>query len=255
MALLFSVGLVLAGNAFAGPENNKNFVTQTELDSAINAIELTPGPQGPAGPAGATGPTGTFPAGTAIGDMQYWNGTAWVMIPVGDHNTTLRNCDGVPTWVVASCPSIQLGDTGPAGGIVFYITDAGAHGLEAAPVDHIDAPWGCVGTVITGADGFAVGTGAQNTADILEGCNEAGIAARIAADYSLNGFDDWYLPSKDELNQLHINRDVVGGFADGLYWSSTEDNSYRAWFQNVFSGYQGRFTKDRTLRVRAVRAF
>jgi hypothetical protein len=177
-------------------------------------------------------------------------------IPAGDNNTTLRNCDGVPTWVVTSCP-FQIGDTGPAGGKVFYLSDAtGLHGLEAAPVDQSrKAPWGCWGETIFGADGDAVGTGAKNTADILADCNEAGIAARIAADYTLNGFDDWYLPSHDELNLLYQQKDAVGGFADDYYWSSTEKDKYYAWNRNFYLGYQYFNPKTNWFGVRAVRAF
>jgi hypothetical protein len=103
----------------------------------------------------------------------------------------------------------EIGDIGPAGGIVFYITDSGSHGFEAAPTDQAipfspGAAWGCFGTGITGANGTAIGTGAQNTDDILAGCVEAGIAARFAGDFSLNGYTDWFLPSRDELNELYI---------------------------------------------------
>ena len=48
---------------------------------------------------------------------------------------------------------------------------------------------------------------------------------------------------------------AVGGFASAYYWSSTENNSYRAWGQYFGNGYQGFYNKDSTIRVRAVRAF
>lgn len=116
----------------------------------------------------------------------------------------------------------QIGDKGPAGGIVFYITDGGNHGLEAAHEDQGMAPWGCYGTrMLVGAYAPAVGQGAQNTATIIAGCSQVGIAARIASDYSYSGYDDWFLPSRDELNLLHQQRFVLG--ITGLeYWSSTE---------------------------------
>jgi uncharacterized protein (TIGR02145 family) len=44
------------------------------------------------------GPKGSFPTGTNVGDMQYWNGSQWVMIPNGQSGTTLKNCDGQITW-------------------------------------------------------------------------------------------------------------------------------------------------------------
>jgi len=55
----------------------------------------TPGPEGPEGPQGIPG---SFPAGNSPGDMQYWNGTEWVMIPAGLTNQTLTFCEGVPQW-------------------------------------------------------------------------------------------------------------------------------------------------------------
>jgi hypothetical protein len=156
-----------------------------------------------------------------------------------------------------------IGDTGPAGGKVFYITDGGSHGLEAAPVDQVGplipgAEWGCVGAFIIGADGTVIGTGAQNTADILVGCTDTPIAADIAAGYSLNGFSDWFLPSKDELNELYLNKDVVGGLSNfGNYWSSSQLDARFSWGQLFSNGNQGGYNKDGLpgVGVRAVRAF
>jgi hypothetical protein len=148
-----------------------------------------------------------------------------------------------------------IGDPGPAGGIVFYVDASKLHGLEAAPADQSSAAWGCYGTLINGADGTAVGTGAQNTAAILAGCLSAGIAARIADDYTLNGYAGWFLPSQDELNLLYQQKAVVGGFANDYYWSSTDFSSNYAWYQDFIYGAQHYGNKYFTLRVRAVRAF
>jgi hypothetical protein len=142
------------------------------------------------------------------------------------------------------------------GGIVAYIDSSGTHGLIAAPSDLGGAPWGCSGTEISGADGTAIGTGNQNTIDIMTGCSEAGIAARLCGDLVLGGYSDWYLPSKDELNQLYINRFAIGGFASNFYWSSTEYGSSSVlWVQNFNIGAQDYVNKYYNLNVRAVRAF
>jgi hypothetical protein len=156
-----------------------------------------------------------------------------------------------------------IGDTGPAGGWVFHITDGGLHGLEAAPVDQsAGALWGCFGTLITGADGSLVGTGAQNTGDIVTWCMDAGIAARIANNYSSNGFNDWFLPSFDELNLMYLNIGQgsappvnIGGFAPSSYWSSSEFNGDIAVYQAFTSGFQGGSEKNFPRGVRAIRAF
>ena len=152
------------------------------------------------------------------------------------------------------------------GGKIAYILVSGdpgydanvPHGLIAAASDQSTASqWGCLGTAIPGADGTALGTGNQNTIDIMVGCATAGIAARLCGDLILNGYSDWYLPSKDELNKLYINQVAVSGFSSGIYWSSSEFDNASAWYQNFVSGYQYGYPKVSagTGYVRAVRAF
>ena len=82
------------------------------------------------------------------------------------------------------------------GGIVFYIDETGEHGLVAAMEDLGQYVWGCYGTEISGADGQAIGTGYQNTLDIVSGCSETPIAASLALAYESQGYSDWYLPSR-----------------------------------------------------------
>ena len=172
---------------------------------------------------------------------------------------------------------VAIGDV-YQGGIIFYILtedDNGyktgeVHGLIAATEDQIttagaewgtagSAEWGCYETEILEANGTAIGTGAQNTINILAECSEDGIAAKLCADYivTIDGatYDDWFLPSKDELNLLYLERDVVGGFAKFSYYSSSQDNNISAWYHNFIDGIQGKVLKNIKRRVRAVRAF
>ena len=116
------------------------------------------------------------------------------------------------------------------GGIVFYF-DGNGGGLVCAESDQsTNAEWGCYGTTI-GGTGTAIGTGAANTAAIVAGCGEAGIAARLCNDLVLNNHDDWFLPSKYELNLMYQNLELagIGGFAADYYWSSSESSSPYAW--------------------------
>ncbi|AEJ02506.1 hypothetical protein Nit79A3_2752 [Nitrosomonas sp. Is79A3] len=168
----------------------------------------------------------------------------------------------------SAIPIYEIGKTGPAGGIVFHISDGGGnrvrghHGLEVAPVDQGMAAWGCYATEITGANGAAIGTGAKNTTDILTGCTEPGIAAELATNYELNGYTDWFLPSLEELNLIRRNLFPLelGGFLGG-YWTSTEvsttGDSGFAWANNFDydNSPQVRTPTNTQLMARAVRAF
>jgi hypothetical protein len=141
------------------------------------------------------------------------------------------------------------------GGIVFYL-DGNGGGLVCAESDQSSGQWGCYGTSISGTS-TGIGTGAANTAAIVAGCSESGIAARICNNLVLNGYSDWFLPSKDELNLMYQNLKLagIGGFADDDYWSSSEGSSSYAWIRSFIDGYQYSNYKDDGSRVRAVRAF
>lgn len=66
--------------------------------------------------------------------------------------------------------------------------------------------------------------------------------------------DGWRLPTRDELNLIYENKNVVGGFANDYYWSSTENDNFNAWYQSFLSGNQYANPKNATYYVRAVRA-
>ncbi len=159
---------------------------------------------------------------------------------------------------------IAIGDF-HEGGIVFYIDSSGEQGLVVALSDQsFEAPWGCPPIVVQGADATQLGTGAQNTVDINSSCSTAGIAAALCADLQLNGFDDWFLPSQDELNELYITADAIeqaiidnGGnaFDDTEYWTSSQQTSNTVFAQNFNGGTQLAFPEDQLKNVRAIRAF
>jgi hypothetical protein len=54
---------------------------------------------------------------------------------------------------------------------------------------------------------------------------------------------------------MYSVKNSIGGFASGIYWSSTEKDHDDAWGQNFYGGIQGNFNKVNTYYVRAVRAF
>jgi hypothetical protein len=181
----------------------------------------------------------------------------------GCTDPTATNYDSLANTDDGSCIyPLAIGDT-HQGGIIFYL-DGNGGGLIAAPTDQSSgAEWGCYGTLISGADGTAIGTGNQNTIDILAGCTTPGIAADICANLTLNGYSDWFLPSKDELNKMYLNIGQgntlglgnIGGFASNYYWSSTDGGYGTAWRQGFASGVQNYYNKNLSVNVRAVRAF
>jgi len=144
------------------------------------------------------------------------------------------------------------------GGKIAYIDGTGIHGFIVTTSDLTAAQWGWTGTEITGADGTAIGTGNQNTIDIITAISTSGIAARVCNDLIVDEYSDWYLPSKNELNQLYINRATLGGFVTSgyvYYLSSSEFNAANAWGQEFTNGSQGTVAKNTNTKFRAIRSF
>jgi hypothetical protein len=155
----------------------------------------------------------------------------------------------------------KIGDTGPAGGIVFYdrgFTEEGSRYLEAAPAEtEFEAEWGAYGTDVAGTS-TEVGSGKQNTRliiDKLEALGETGMAAQLCACLNFNGYNDWFLPSKDELDLMYKNlqQKGLGEFGDHFYWFSSQYDYQFAWIQNFGDGNQYKY--DKGGYVRAIRAF
>ena len=154
------------------------------------------------------------------------------------------------------------------GGIVFYVDGTGQHGLVSAMEDVGKFKWGCFGTEISGADGQSIGTGYQNTLDIVSGCSQTQTGAYQALAYESGGYSDWYLPSIDELVEMYYTigdgscLGNIGGFAGGggvckCYLSSSEDSSSGAYYVNfsIRSGVVSAFNKGTPIKIRAIRAF
>jgi hypothetical protein len=189
-----------------------------------------------------------------------------------------------PVTIYAQWTPYVIRDIGPAGGYIFYdkgnyskvgftivkaapdpvpITPiyVGWRYLEAAPVstEFYNIQWGSYGTLIGGTE-TGIGAGQSNTTTIVTWLNthsETGRAAQLCNDLAIEGYIDWFLPSKDELNLMYTNLKLhgVGGFAADGYWSSSEGITYLAWAQDFSTGLQFVNYKNYSDRVRAVRAF
>ncbi|NLJ43069.1 MAG: TonB-dependent receptor plug domain-containing protein [Bacteroidales bacterium] len=142
------------------------------------------------------------------------------------------------------------------GGYIFYIDKTGEHGLVCAPSDlQQTSAWG--NCIPAGAAGKAPGTGKTNTEEIIRGCNEIPTAAGLCHDLVMNGYNDWFLPSVDELQLMYrsLHEKGLGGFKETYYWSSTQDK-YGAWVVSFYYGNKSNQNRDRQgVLIRPVRAF
>ena len=242
----------------------------------LQGVKGDTGARGLTGPQGSTGATGsTGGAGTS--------GAA------GSNGTNGTNGGAAPTATGSNCISpattctYKIGDTGPGGGIIFFVDYndiyTGVNYLEAAPVG-----WGNAITVNQGVTGettgsatvdplmkwcsdtstllnlnlwthSGVGKGATNTSTADTTC--AGGAIQAAADYAGGSNTDWFLPSIGEAVLMYTNMRPlgVGGFVADYYWSSAENVASTAWGQDFHYGFQDYINKTSAYYVRPVRAF
>jgi surface protein len=194
----------------------------------------------------------------------YWNtesdGSGTFYVPGGAPNYNESFVMGYSNVILYA---IYIGDRGPANGWLFY--DKGSYSdlwrfMEAAPSDQSSSQaWSNIDNTEISTTGTAIGTGAENTDDIAGQSGHTDSAAQVCLDYSTMGFTEWFLPSKDELNQMYVNLHYqstpLGGFASFFYWSSSEYNSSRAWLHGFLDSYPDTFTKDYYSRLRAIRVF
>ena len=161
------------------------------------------------------------------------------------------------------------------GGVVFHLFVEGeigyvageTHGLIVTVANQSSGIQWSNGTyVTTGATGTAVGTGSANTDAIIneQGAPETSYAAGLARAYTGGGYTDWFLPSKDELNKMYLNRATINttaasnsgsDFSTNSYWNSTEYDTSNAWRRSFNFDNQNYVIKLATSSVRAVRAF
>lgn len=161
------------------------------------------------------------------------------------------------TASVMTTNTYRIGDTGPAGGIVFYDKGNNLGGwryLEAAPADIGSTQWQSSFTDISGTKD-TIGSGMENTQILIRSSVRA---AMLCDQYTLREFEDWFLPSKAELDLMYINLKMIrniGDFSDGRYWTSTQDDRIWASWQDFSNGRQYGGYKDNTYFVRPIRQF
>ena len=213
----------------------------------------------------------TIGAGTGNGTVTSVTGTAPISVTTG----TITPAISISAATISAAGSMSAADKTKldgsthaigdsyGGGIVFYVYDGGRHGLIAATTDQSnDIRWYGGTNTNTRARADGIGAGLKNTAIII--ANQGPVdgnafAATLCNEYSVtvNGvtYGDWYLPSKYELNLLYLQKDLVGNFTTGTYWSSTEFSATQVWVHVFFNGEQYEGGKSNIISTRAIRAF
>jgi len=188
----------------------------------------------------------------------------------GIHSGAVLNEAGDFSAGVADLTAQGMTLTGDAGGsdaVTITVPEIGeaywsgvvAHILQDGDPRYVDGE--THGLVVAQADqSTAIGTGRDNTNAIVSqnGAGSSTYAAGLCYKLTTGGYSDWYLPSKDELSKLYLNRSAIGMTANAWYWSSSEyafSATDEAWGQVFPNGSQAAQLKSTALRVRAVRSF
>jgi hypothetical protein len=166
-------------------------------------------------------------------------------------------------------PKIEIGSY-HAGGIVFYIDETGEHGLVMAPIqgdkensdvmdfyEPVRVEWGPFMLDVSGTD-CGIGSGRSNTDLILAATPGIITAASVCRDLTLNGYNDWFLPSLFELVRMDFVlffKGLIKFHPTQLVWSSTQVNPGNAWYTAFGYGNVNYNFKVNDYQVRAVRAF
>jgi hypothetical protein len=123
----------------------------------------------------------------------------------------------------------NMGYSQERGGIIVY--ERNEHGLVAAPSD------------------LSSSSSSSMEFELANGYCDALI---------LNGYDDWRLPTDNELNMLYQNQVEIGGFVNNYYWSSTEwpgKGSFYVLIRGFRNGIHDSQSKFGKCAVRCVRTF
>ncbi|MEI6742122.1 MAG: Ig-like domain-containing protein [bacterium] len=223
----------------AASSNSPGLVTYSSSNTAIATVNATSGLVTIVG-------AGTATITATLAASGFWNGA------------TLS----VPLSIGALCADggeCRIGDVGPAGGKIFLIPSSTGNTtgkfFEAAAADLSSSMAWCDDdtTSIAGANGYAIGTGEANTIAMDAACTSG--AGQSAADFTNNGYGDWYLPSLDELTAMLGARTTIGGFASASYWSSSEENGGFAKRLGFPDGGMSGHVKAQDFQVRPIRSF
>lgn len=183
--------------------------------------------------------------------------------------TLIKNCK--------NSEDFEIGEIGPNGGIIAYKKGEYSNGwqyIEVAPTDLPNEEWGCMASSIPNAQFNQIGSGQQNTYSILNCHNELAnyytnpaicsnqnngtLASKSAKNTEINNTKDWFIPSKNELQEIYNNLSPLnlGNFENENYWSSTEANTTQAKTINLQTGVSSDVNKNSLqTKARVIRYF
>lgn len=182
------------------------------------------------------------------GELQVHSGSAWTNMMGGPADT-----------------AIYIGEY-YQGGVIFYL-DGNGGGLICSVSDLAGGAfllWWNGDFITIGTTATAVGTGQANTTAIINAQGAGNYAATVCDNYTVGSYSDWFLPSKDELNEMYINKATIdsAAIANGgssvsnkYFWSSSEYSWYSAWKHYFPDNNQANNVKSSGAKIRAVRAF
>jgi hypothetical protein len=276
-------GTMVAQTPFTIQGSNTNTVTPAiQIDSGTTLTGISPSSGTTSGGTGVTltgtgltGTTGVTFGGNAVTGLNVIDSTTVTAV------TPAHTAGSVD--VIITTPSGSATDTNgytyvttavgqSAYGGTIACLNGGLNNLIAAAGDNSSSiQWGGFGTT---TNATSATDGATNTATIIATLGAgSSYAAGLCQAYQIDSqgntpcqagntcYNDWFLPAGNnatasgQLNCLYANQTAIGGFASGLYWSSTEVNAGSAVDQSFISGSQGTLAKTNVLNVRCVRAF
>lgn len=145
------------------------------------------------------------------------------------------------------------------GGLIFYINTGDGSGLVTTVSSETTAQWSTIGGNLSTNNN--IGSGLDNSNLIVAFDATAGIGAEYCLSLDEGGYQDWYMPSRSELeamyDNLHTNSNGNGngGFTATDYWSSSATSSSNARSISMVDGNGTSTDRQTVLRVRAIRAF